>query len=342
MDLKERKLKILKTLIEYYIQTGQPVGSRTITEKYGLGLSPATIRNEMAGLEELGFLEQPHISAGRIPSDKAYRYYVDKLMEITPLTPKESDILNALLSGHMDETEGVMKQIVNALSDITNCVAIAMVPKISSMNLKDIKMIKVTDNKALMILVTEKEIIKDTVLRIPDDMDQYELDMLCELLKPRLLGKRLDNLGLLAKECLAGALSNRRDILQQVMEQIRERMFVQKGTQLVLGGTSKLLDYPEYSDVNNLKLIIGMLEEEERLLGLFRGMFQDELKIVIGSENKISSARVSIVASNYDLDEDNYGTLGIIGPVRMDYSKMLAVLDYMSKNIAGMFENFFR
>lgn len=336
MKLDERKYRILQAIIDDYIMTAIPVGSRTISRKSGVGFSPATIRNEMSDLEELGYLAQPHTSAGRIPSAKAYRLYVDELLSIVKLSDDETLRIHDYLESRVTQTEQVIRRAAQVLSDVTQYTAIVISPQIESLRIKHVQLIPVTKNSALLIVVTNAGIIKDAVIRIPEHIEVRHLETISQMLTEQLSGLSLSEVRQRFAEMFKDLKEHRR-LLGGIMDVLENQLRVTTDNDVAVGGSSNLLNYPEYSDIEKAKNFLAVLESKEKLYPLLKNSGGMEFTIRIGPENDLPEfADCSLVTATYRVGAHTAGTMGIIGPTRMQYGRVLSVLDYMGKLIGDM------
>ena len=336
MHMDERKFLILQAIIDDYISTAMPVGSRTISRKSGVGFSPATIRNEMSDLEELGYLDQPHTSAGRIPSLKAYRLYVDHLMKVANLSEEESRHINDHLKMRANQTEEVIKSAARALSDATRYTSVIVAPQLNTLQVKRIQFVPVTDNTALMILVTTAGIVKDAVIQVPKGLTADHLYVISKTLTERLSDQPIGRVREIFEQMIAEA-SDSRKLLTDVMNVVETKLESPDSKDVVLGGTSNLLNYPEYADVNKAKNFLSVLETKDRLIPLLQQNGGMEITIRIGPENGLKELEdCSVVSATYRVGDHSQGTLGIIGPTRMNYSRVISVLEYMGRALSNL------
>ena len=334
--LNDRKRKILQIIIEDYIETAEPVGSRTIARKHDLGLSPATIRNEMSDLELLGYLEQPHTSAGRVPSDKAYRLYVDQMMQKAALSDNEIKIIRAHMSSKLDEVESVMKQTAQALSAVTNYTAMVMPPMLAANRLRHIQLVPLREGRALVVIVTTAGFARDAIIRVPEDIRTDELERISRLLTERFYDCRMDQIGDLISHEISGELYERRAFLCSVVEAI-ERKMTPESPNVQLSGATNMLHYPEYSDMNKAKTFLAAVEGRNLLYEMLNRASKLEFSITIGNENQDEMFKdCSIVTATYQIGDEPLGSFGIIGPTRMNYSKVISVLEYMRRSLSEM------
>ena len=340
MQLDERKYLILQAIIDDYILTALPVGSRTISRKSGVGYSPATIRNEMSDLEELGYLAQPHTSAGRVPSYKAYRLYVDHLMKTVKLSPDERERMHEHLVDKSKRVEGVIRAAANVLSDATKYTSMIVAPKLGTLRIKHVQLVPVAERTALMIIVTSAGIVKDTVINIPDDLDADELYSISRMLTQKLADQPLEGVRQPFAEILRDTVDNRR-LLGEALMVIERRLESEDQADVIIGGSSNLLGYPEYADINKARNFLTVLESKDtirRLLSRDGGM---EVSIRIGPENQVPELDdCSIVTASYRVGDHSNGTLGIIGPTRMNYNRVISVLDFMSRALSDVLSEY--
>ena len=341
MQLDERKYLILQAIIDDYILTAMPVGSRTISRKSGVGYSPATIRNEMSDLEELGYLDQPHTSAGRVPSNKAYRLYVDHLIKTSKLTSDERERMHDHLVSRSKQVESVIRSAAGVLSDATKYTSVIVAPKLGSLRIKHVQLVPVAERTALMIIVTNAGIVKDAVIRVPEGMDADDLYSISRVLTQKLADKPLEAVRQAFSELLRNAEQNRK-LLGETLQVLEKRL--EEGgdaSDVIVGGSTNLLEYPEYSDVNKARSFLSVLESKDTLRKLLSRDGGMEVSIRIGPENQLPAlSDCSIVTASYRLGDQSTGTLGIIGPTRMNYNRVISVLDFMSRALSDVLSEY--
>ena len=336
MPLNDRKFLILQAIIDDYITTAMPVGSRTISRKSGVGFSPATIRNEMSDLEELGYLDQPHTSAGRIPSVKAYRLYVDHLLKTARLSSDEREKMHEHLQRRSDQVEGVIRSAASVLSDATHYTSVIVAPKLGTLRIRHVQLVPVGDRTALMIIVTNLGIVKDTVIHIPDGLGADHLYAISRMLTEKLAGKPLEAVRQSFSELLRDAEINRR-LLGEALNVIEQKLESEDSSDVVIGGGSNLLSYPEYSDMERAKSFLSVLESRDTIRKVVGRNGSMEVTIRIGPENGVPELKdCSIVTASYRAGDDASGTLGIIGPTRMNYNRVISVMDFMGRALSEM------
>ena len=336
MVLDERKFMILKAIIDDYIITAMPVGSRTVSRKKGVGFSPATIRNEMSDLEELGYLAQPHTSAGRVPSDKAYRLYVDSLLNSEELTVEEKKRIEDYIARRSGQVEDVIRAAADVLADATQYTSVVVAPRIQSLRIKRVQMVPVDENTALMIVVTSAGIIKDALISIPPDMSSENLYSISEMLTRELKDHTLSEVRQIFARVFRDMSMNRR-LLGGVMKVMEEKLVEDAPEDIVIGGTTKLLNYPEYSDIEKAKNFLTLFENKDRLASMLKRAGGMEITIRIGRENEIEALQnCSLVTATYRVGNNASGTLGVIGPTRMNYRRVVSMMEYMGEVISKM------
>ena len=340
VELDARKLRILQAIIDEYILSAAPVGSRSISRTAGFNLSSATIRNEMADLEEMGFLEQPHTSAGRIPSDKAYRLYVDSIMNRAQLSEDELRYLRAHCAKKVDEVDAALKQTAQALSNITQYTAMVLPPELDNDRLRHIQLVPLMEGKALVVVVTDTGFARDAVIRVADRMTTTELEQISRLLTDRLRGCRMDLVSERIAEELNEELSGKRSFLNNLVDAIA-RKIAPSPHDVELSGTGNMLHYPEYSDLNKARNFLAAVEGWEALYGMLKKASTVEFTFTIGAENEHEPLRdCSVVTATYRMGDTPVGSLGIIGPTRMNYSKVISVLEYMRRSLSQVLTNY--
>lgn len=338
MRLDERKFLILQAIIDDYITTAVPVGSRTISRKAGVGFSPATIRNEMSDLEELGYLDQPHTSAGRVPSDKAYRLYVDRLMKVGKLSKDERERISDYMQSKGAQVDAVIRAAATVLADATQYTSVIVAPQLGSLRIRHIQLVPVGSGTALMIIVTNLGIVKDAVIRVPDGLSADELYSISRVLTEKLSNKPLEAVRASFAELLQDRENNHR-LMVEALRVIGRKLEAEDATDVVVGGSSKLLNYPEYADVEKARNFLAVLESKDKLRALVGREGGLEVTIHIGAENGPEMRECSVVTARYRVGDQVSGALGIIGPTRMNYNRVIPVLEFMSRAMSEMLSN---
>ncbi len=340
MELDERKKKILQAVIRNYLETGEPVGSRTISKYTDLNLSSATIRNEMADLEELGYIFQPHTSAGRIPSDKGYRFYVDTMME-----QKEREVveMKEMLVERQDKMELLLKQVVKVLAQNTQYATMISAPQMHRNKLKFIQLSRVDFNQILAVIVIEGNVIKNNILRVTQELSDETLLKLNILLNTHLNGLSIEeiNLGMIA--ALKQQAGEHSDIVGEVIDAVAGAIKADEDLEIYTSGTNNIFRYPELADGQMASRLINAFEEKDTLNELVHETLADEnntgIQIYIGEEAPVSGMKdCSVVTATYELEEGMKGTIGIIGPKRMDYEKVVGTLRTMMHQLDDLYK----
>ncbi len=325
MELTERKMKIMQAIVRNYLETGEPVGSRTISKYTDLNLSSATIRNEMADLEEMGFIVQPHTSAGRIPSDAGYRLYVDTMMEDKM---REVEELKEDLLEKEERLDHLLKQTAKLLATNTNYATMVSAPSIHGNKIKLIQLSKVNLTQLLVVVVMEGNVIKNSIINATDDLTDELILKLNILLNTHLNGLSLEEISLAMITAIkqqAGAHSN---IVSDIIDAVAESIRGEEDLEIYTSGANNIFKYPELALNNNASELIGAFEEKKTLNELVVKTLSDEtstgIQVYIGNESPVDTMKdCSIVTATYDLGEGMKGTIGIIGPKRMDYDKVV-------------------
>lgn len=340
MELDERKKKILFAIIKNYLETGEPVGSRTISKFTDLQLSSATIRNEMSDLEEMGYIIQPHTSAGRIPSDKGYRFYVDRLMADKE---REVDEMKEILIEKADKMEQMLKTAARSLAVNTNYATMISAPQIHHNKLKFIQLSRMDKNKIVAVIVVEGNIIKNEIIDVDGDLSDETLLKLNILLNTNLNGLSIEeiNLGMIAKMKEQAGIHS--DIVNDVIDAVAEAIKADEDLEIYTSGTNNIFKYPELSDNAKASEIISAFEEKQQLTEIVQETLSREgsqgIQVYIGEETPMQSMKdCSIVTATYELEEGMQGTIGIIGPKRMDYDKVLSTLKSLKSQLDSLYK----
>ncbi len=327
MMLNDRKLKILQAVIHSYITSAEPVGSRTIAKKYNLGVSSATIRNEMSDLEELGYLLQPHTSAGRIPSDKAYRLYVDNLMQIRKITEEERKKIKLSLLKEIREIEQVIQNAAKILSELTNYTSLAIAPQIKRSKLKRIQLIPIDEHKVLVVMVTDTGIVKNTVFRIENEVKEEQLEKITNYLNSKLKGCSIEDISKNIETEFVKEMYSLRDTIKDILPLINRSIDGMYEVDLFADGVTNIFNFPEYNDIAKAKSFISFIENKESVVDMLLKSGFHDIEITIGSENCYEEvSNCSLITATYSLNGKTIGKIGVIGPTRMDYSKVVSIV----------------
>lgn len=338
MALSERKLKILQAIINDYVLNAEPVGSRTLSKRHDLGISPATIRNEMADLEDMGYLTHPHTSAGRVPSDKAYRLYVNKLMEKEAIEPAEKRIINERLKQDIGEFDATLRHAAALLSDITNLASFAMTPQQSQDRLSFIKLMPFDEDSVVMMIISESGNITNQILRINIPYTNETLDILSKSMTYQYKGTTIDE-ALKSKVILdlRDDLNAMSMLAESVMPNFLKSLEEMLNVNLYMEGLSNIFNIPEYSNIDRARAFIELVSRREDFA---RDLLErdDGIMVTIGSENTEEAMHDStLITATYHVDGKLVGKIGVIGPTRMKYSKVTSIVEYLTDNLSKSF-----
>jgi len=337
--LNRRKIKILEAIIRDYIVSAEPIGSRTIAKNYDLGVSSATIRNEMSDLEDMGYILQPHASSGRVPSDKGYRLYVDEVMQKKNLPKEQREYLKAATAVNLNQIDRIMQDVARAVYRITNYTTVAAEPSHVKHRIKHIQIVPVDEHALALMLVTDLKAIKNQVIFVPKAPSPGMSAKISEELTRILQGVCAEDLNILftgrVRQCFADIRAG--DYLAEpLLQAISAALSTADNAQIYLYGIKNILDFPEFADLDKARAIVGALEEKEGLLTLLDGNF-DRIQVIIGTENEnIVLKDCSVIRAKIRINEHFSGNIAIIGPTRMDYSGAMSVINAILKNISVM------
>ncbi|MDP4089026.1 MAG: heat-inducible transcriptional repressor HrcA [Bacillota bacterium] len=340
MEIDDRKIKILEAIINDYINTGEPIGSRTIARKYELGVSSATIRNEMADLEDMGYLEHLHTSSGRKPSDKGYRLYVDKLMKAHQITAQEELLIRGMLmDAAMFEVDKIIRQVSLLLSRLTQLTCIIKATSVGKSCLKALQLINIDNGSILLVIVTDSSIIKNNMIRIHKPIEADVLQKLNNMLNVRLKNLTIEGINLEVINNIKIDLQGYEDIFNAIIPALYECLNEEESSEVILEGETNILHYPEYNDIVRAKEFISFLDDKESLKKILPT--SKDTTISIGVENYIPEAReYSVISRAYSKGDNPLGSIGIIGPTRMDYSKVISLLNKVIELLNRNLNNF--
>lgn len=340
-DLSERKKLILKAIIDAHIKNGEPVGSKYLTQEAKIPYSSATIRNEMAELESLGYLEQPHTSAGRIPSELGYRFYVDTLVTEYDITSKEADSLGQMLSVKKAEIDKILENARKVVSAMTNYTAISLQPRPTSIAIRRYQVMYLDPHSFILIMVTSlTDEVKTKNIKPPFEVTKEQIDSLAVVLNEVLAGVALDDINISLIMKMEEKMANCPELISVVVKSIYETMNA-LGAEVRVEGLNRLLQYPEYSNLDRLQQMISTFEDKSDIIKAISTIDQsdDETKVFIGSENMVKIMDNStLIYKNLKLGGKTIGAIAIVGPCRMDYSKVLATIDKLSAEINSLSE----
>lgn len=331
--LDTRKKIILKAIVEDYILTAEPVGSRTIAKKYSLGISSATIRNEMADLEEMGYIEQPHTSAGRVPSSKGYRYYVDNLMSEQFINVDICNFFAQLQNVELGNINDFMQKVAKIITDITNYPSIVTTPKHNIKKIKCLQVLPVSTDKGMLVLLCDNNFVENYLIDLPSDITRDELDIISHILTERLYGLALDDHNKSIVQDVEKEVWRYKTIWEQVYK-VLSKHSVATTDRIIFEGAARILSQPEFQNVEKLAGLLQMLEKEDTLRNLLPNTQEIGTTVRIGEEIDLEAMNCcSLVVTNYQISDNDSGTIGIIGPTRMDYKTIFNLMDLIGANI---------
>ncbi|OOB79228.1 MAG: heat-inducible transcription repressor HrcA [Epulopiscium sp. Nele67-Bin001] len=332
--MNDRKIRILEAIIQDYIQTGSPVGSRTLSKKYDLQLSSATIRNEMSDLEELGLITQPHTSAGRIPSDKGYRLYVDTLMDRSDLAPDLDLIIVKMLQDKINNIDLLLEETARLVAMMTNYATIASTQTLTEITIKRVQLIYVDLKSVACVIVTEANVIKHHIIFPPTEVDVNLCLMLSEVLNEHLAGMTLKEL---QKTDVRQLVPDHETLVLQIVCAIISILQEEDSSQVFTRGTTNILDFYDFNDLQKARELLELLEQKPYLTKLLSKTSGNSVNISIGEENALEPMKeCSLVTTTYKLGDCTLGTIGIIGPKRMNYAQVVTLLEHISYHITNM------
>lgn len=347
-NIDERKIKILRAIIHDYIITGEPIGSRTIAKKYDLGVSPATIRNEMSDLEEMGLIEQLHTSSGRKPSDKGYRLYVDKMIKLPKLTEKERlEIKSRLIDEALYEIDKILKRAVSLLSELTKLTCVVKTPSVRDSSIKTIQLIPLDNSNILAIIVTQNGMITNSLIKVKKAISSDALQKITIFLNSKLCNLTINDINLQIINDLKIGLKEYEDIFNAIIVVLYDALSKCDNSEVYYEGASNIFNYQEYNDVEKARQFLSLVDNKSLLSKLFNenqllNKHNNSIAISIGKENTIEDAKdYSVISTTYGVGDEPLGIIGIIGPTRMQYSKVISLLTelvgILNKNIGTIY-----
>lgn len=340
MALNDRKIQILQAIINDYIETAEPVGSRTIAKKYNLGISSATIRNEMSDLEEMGLILQPHASSGRIPSDMGYRLYVDHLMQQKELTADEQKYLQSVISRDINQIDYLMEETAKALSLLTNYTTFISEPVGQRTRIKQIRLLPLDSTSLLLVIATGDNFIKNHVIKMDSVPSEEKIFYMGICLNRVLQGCALNEIDGAVISRVQAELQEYQELLQPILNAIEITMRAAEKVQVHMSGARNMLAFPEFSDIQKAKSLFQTLEEKDALVTMLEETKDNDIQILIGSENSVQGMKdCSVITATYKMGDNTKGTIGIVGPTRMDYSQVISVLNGMVQNVENILRN---
>lgn len=330
--LNDRKKQVLQAVIEEYINTAEPVSSATILEKYGLKCSSATIRNDMSELEHEGYLEKPHTSAGRIPSVKGYRFYVDELLNDENITLEEIQYIKENLQTKVNEIEDLTKITTNTISEMTHYTTVAIGPDSSSNIIKDIKFILLGERLLMAVILTENGAVRETIIKYDEDVNQSQVNDLNVTFNNKLRGKTLEKIDKPMEEYIISTMEDQAKVIKPIIQQMNRA--IEDTNKIYLEGASKVFDFPEFEKIDTAKNFLSILDTKEEMVEILNAGLAKDINVYIGDENVNKDLKdLSIITFKHKVGNKDMGTIGIIGPKRMNYSKVISIMKYISKKL---------
>jgi heat-inducible transcriptional repressor len=337
MQMDERKRKILRAIVLDYIATAEPIGSRTIARKFDLGVSSATIRNEMADLEDLGFIEQPYTSAGRIPSDAGYRYFVDCLMDPQALSEEDKETIERESTKQIHEIQEVISHTSKLLSELTNLTSIVLGPHKGKSTFGKMHFLPYQPGQVIMVIVKENGVVENHIIDVGENLTAEELQHVAGVFNQKMRGYSLGQVKRSLLHEIYSELSRQRLLIDNALDMLRAILDDQNEEERIyLGGTLNMLNQPEFRDLAKVKTLFRVFEENESLRKLLHP-HHEGLNVTIGGENMLKEFRdCSLISATYKVNGLTIGAVGVLGPTRMDYAKVIAIVDFMTRSLTGI------
>ncbi|MFQ9296944.1 MAG: heat-inducible transcriptional repressor HrcA [Clostridia bacterium] len=330
--LDDRKKKVLQAIVEEYINTAEPVSSNALISKYGLECSSATIRNEMADLEKKGLLDKMHTSSGRVPSAKGYRYYVDELLKDDNISLEEVKYISDKLETKVNEIEDLTKITANTISEITHYTTVTIGPKTDEQIIKEIKFVLLGSRMILAVIMTDTGMVKETIIKFDEDVNEKQVETINYMFNNKLKGKPIETINQPLEEYLYNEMKGMVGVIKPIITQIKKVLFEEN--EIHLQGARKELDLPEFNSLQVAKNFMNILDEKELIADMLNSGFAEDINVYIGGEDEKEQLKdFSVVTFKHKIGNKDMGTIGIIGPKRMDYSKVISVMKYISKKL---------
>ncbi len=331
--LDDRKKRILQAVVQDYITSAEPVGSRTLARKYDLGVSSATIRNEMADLEMLGYLEHIHTSSGRIPSSKGYRLYVDSLLPVQPMTEQEKAAINKWYQGKVQQVDQVFQETAKIISRMTRNVSLVLAPQLSTAAFRCMQFLPLDDHRVIAVLMTDAGFVENRIMEMPAGAAFEDFQRMAKVINETLAGHTLGAIQGGSLKKIEKEIGDS-DLYESALHLIDKALDSQKKERLYLGGTTEMLEQPEFHNVDKVKELLVMLEKDQLMKDILKAHLGDGLTVSIGQENEYSGIKdCSIITATYHLDGELLGSMAVLGPTRMEYGRTMSLLNYMNQNL---------
>ena len=330
--LDDRKKRVLQAIVEEYINTAEPVSSASIVKNHNLKFSSATIRNDMADLEQHGYLDKPHTSAGRIPSSIGYRFYVDKLLRDDDISLQEIEYIKSKLQTKVNEIEELTKIVTSTLSEITHYTSLAIGPKADMHNIMDIKFVLLGSRVLMAVILTDAGTIKETLIKFNADITESQVESINYIFNQKLRGMPLSKIDKPMQEYILSEMNYELKIIKPIIEQINIEL--ENNSKIYLEGTNRTFEFPEFKSYETARKFLKLLDTKDIVLELLNHDFAQDINVYIGDENENEDLKdFSIITFKHSVDGKELGTIGIIGPTRMDYSKVISVMRYINRKL---------
>ncbi len=330
--LDNRKKKVLQAIVEEYINTAEPVSSNTLKSNYNLECSSATIRNEMADLEKSGFLDKTHTSSGRVPSEKGYRYYVDELLNDKDISVEEIKYISSKLETKVNEIEDLTKITANTISEVTHYTTVSIGPKTESQLIEEIKFVLLGSRMIMAVILTDTGVVKETIIKFDENINDKQVETMNYMFNNKLKGQPIQTIDRPLEEYLYDEMIYSVNVIKPIIEQLKK--VLKEENQIYLEGTNKSFDLPEFNSLEVAKNFVNILDTKEVMADMLNSGFAEDINIYIGEENEKEELKdFSVVTFKHKVNGKDLGTIGIIGPKRMDYSKVVSVMKYINKKL---------
>lgn len=330
--MDERKRKVLQAIIEEYINSAEPVSSNSLLNKYGLDCSSATIRNDMAELEKGGYLDKVHTSSGRVPSAKGYRFYVDELMQDDRISVDEIKYISEKLETKVNEIEDLTKITATTISEITHYTAVTIGPRADEQIIKEIKFVMLGERMILAVIMTDSGMVKETIIKFDEDISEKQVETLNYMFNNKLKGQPIEKIDKPLEEYLFKEMSDSVRVIKPIIDQIKKVLF--EDEKVYLEGARRQLDLPEFNSLEVAKNFMNIIDTKDLMADMLNSGFAEDINIYIGEENEKEELKdFSVVTFKHKVDNKDMGTIGIIGPKRMDYAKVISIMKYISRKL---------
>ena len=329
--LDDRKKKVLQAIVEEYINTAEPVSSNALTTNHGLDCSSATIRNEMADLEKAGYLDKTHTSSGRVPSEKGYRYYVDELLKDDDISLEEIKYISDKLETKVNEIEDLTKIAANTISEVTHYTTVSIGPKANSQMIEEIKFVLLGSRMMMAVILTDSGLVKETIIKFDEDVTEKQIETINYMFNKKLKGQPIETIDRPLEDYLYDEMTYSVNVIKPIIEQIKK---VLEEENIYLEGANKSFELPEFNSLEVAKNFVNILDTKELVTDMLDSGIADDIHVYIGEENQKEELKdFSVVTFKHKVNGKDLGTIGIIGPKRMDYSKVISVMKYINKKL---------